>query len=200
MTIKVQEGAIPRLASRPLQNVKWAILHHSGTAEGNVEVFRAYHKSLGWGDVGYHYIITNGDGGPDGELQLGRDILTVGAHCPGRNTDSIGICLVGNFVDGSYATEEQLKTLASLLRNLTLRFDIPIEQIIGHKEAYATDCPGDLRVSEIRAGLRGENGNTELDEAMEALKIKASFNSPHDPYEPLTMGVFALILKRMGLT
>lgn len=138
---------------RSPENIKYIVLHHSGSNAGNVEQFRRQHKAWGWSDVGYHFIITNGNGGPDGEIQAGRDVLLTGAHCYGRrNFDSIGICLVGDFTKGE-PTFKQMAALYDLLSQLVKKYHIPIENINGHKAFCATACPGNLDIQAIRQKL-----------------------------------------------
>jgi len=46
----------------------------------------------GWWDIGYNFLI-----GEDGNAYEGRGWDYVGAHAPGYNTQSIGICILGHF-------------------------------------------------------------------------------------------------------
>ncbi|MGE4413433.1 MAG: peptidoglycan recognition family protein [Candidatus Caldatribacteriota bacterium] len=137
---------------RSVNDIKWIVLHHSGTPSGNVDIFRRYHQSLGWCDVGYHFVITNGNGGPDGEIQEGRPLDMVGAHCKPRNKDSVGIAFVGDF-EKSVPTEKQMKALETLIVKLSDKgIKLPTERIIGHREAgVQTLCPGkNLDMNRIR--------------------------------------------------
>jgi len=146
---------------RSLSDIKWVVIHHSATPSGNVEVFRRYHvENLGYEDVAYHYVITNGNDGPDGEVQEGRPLEKVGAHAYGANRVSVGICLVGNFME-MQPTAKQWDSLINLCRSLMARFGIPASNVIGHKEvpnffnvAYTTECPGNnLPPERIRSAL-----------------------------------------------
>jgi len=112
------------------------VVHHSATSGGSVEAFRRNHKEKGWEDVGYHFVIANGNGGPDGEIQKGRPEKAIGAHAKGRNADSIGVCLVGQ----EQFTAKQKDALVLLLADLCRRYGItPSEKTIqGHHEK----CPG----------------------------------------------------------
>jgi hypothetical protein len=91
------------------------MVHHSGTVVDQnltdyakyVEAIRAYHKSKGWRDIGYHFVIT-----PDGAIHKGR--TGRGAHCKGHN-DTIGICLLGDF-DLQHPTKKQLASLRSITK------------------------------------------------------------------------------------
>ena len=77
-----------------MRNIKEIIIHCSATREGqdiSVDTIRKWHvEGRGWSDIGYHfYIDINGD------IQKGRDIAKIGAHCSGHNRNSIGICYCG---------------------------------------------------------------------------------------------------------
>lgn len=113
------------------------VVHHSATASGNVETFRQYHRSQGWDDVGYHFVITNGTkGDTDGQIQVGRPIEKVGAHAKGRNADSVGVCLVA--IDEF--TGAQKEALVKLLVGLCKKYGISpsTDTIQRHHE----QCPG----------------------------------------------------------
>ena len=118
------------------------IVHHSATENGNVEIFRREHKERidkngqKWPDIGYHFVITNGNDGPDGEIQKGRDIRKQGAHAKGRNADSVGICLVGK----DQFTNKQKKALIQLLADLCQKYKIePSSKTI---QRHHEECPG----------------------------------------------------------
>jgi hypothetical protein len=108
--------------------------------------FDAYHRSLGWGGLSYHYLI------PDtGEIILGRRALDKGAHVLNTNSNNVGI----NFfcTTGHQPTEAQAKSYLWLLANAHTdklppahRTDRDLREadIRGHKfwPGQSTDCPG----------------------------------------------------------
>ena len=99
------------LRARPINTI---IVHHSATRTGDVASFRRYHMDVKqWSDIGYHFVITN-----DAEVQIGRPIALSGAHARGRNTGSIGICLVG----AGKHTQKQLAALWELIKQLELKY------------------------------------------------------------------------------
>lgn len=125
-----------------MRNVNEIILHCSATKEGmdfNINDIRRWHvNGNGWEDVGYHYIIKL-----DGEIQKGRDIEKVGAHCKGRNKHSIGICYIGG-LDGDgkpkdTRTDKQKASMYMLIERLRNRFgNIPV---YGHNKFANKSCP-----------------------------------------------------------
>jgi hypothetical protein len=96
--------------------------------------------------VGYHVIILNdrpfagGERYPlfDGQIQPGRPFEAEGAHCPGRNESSIGVCLVGN---GTY-TPMQLASLWEVQHHLAGKYNYGVDKIEGHCEVQPIGADG----------------------------------------------------------
>lgn len=119
------------------------IIHHTAVSrEKNAAQFDAvnrYHQSLGWGNIGYHFLIE-----PNGKVCAGRRTDEVGAHCKEQsmNYHSIGICLTGNF-DIEKPTPPQIFALRDLLRRLCKEFNIRDCRIWFHTDfAHYKTCPG----------------------------------------------------------
>jgi hypothetical protein len=117
------------------------VVHHSATVGGNVEAIRRFHmtdKDRLYKDIGYHYVITNGDGGTDGEVQVGRPEMLVGSHAPQekRNFRSVGVCLVGE----DAFTDKQKASLIEKLVELCKKYKLEPSKktIVPHHE----QCPG----------------------------------------------------------
>ena len=140
---------------------RYIVIHHSATEDGNADEFDLAHRKRGWDELGYHFVITNGDGGPDGVVQVGPRWRRQkwGAHCGNTpnneyNEHGIGICLVGNFCRRR-PTSAQLASLDRLVRYLADRFEIPPENVIGHRDApnARTACPGRFMCAYIAGPL-----------------------------------------------
>ena len=133
------------------------VIHHSATATGCARVFRALHRGVnGWVDVGYHFIIGNGSMSGDGEIESGRPQWAVGAHARENNTDSTGVCLVGNF-DEDEPTEKQLTSMSELLLDLMDKYGIEEDGVFLHRDVTPcrTRCPGaNLTMEVVRKALR----------------------------------------------
>jgi len=126
---------------------KYLIVHHTGgtdldpladTSQHTFEIVDAYHKSLGWGKIGYHYFIDKA-----GNLTQGRKDGEEGAHTIGYNTQSLGICLAGNF-DVTLPTQQQINTLTKLLNDKVKQYSIPVEKIVPHRCFSSKTCYGKL--------------------------------------------------------
>ena len=127
--------------------LNYIILHHTATSRDTTtfEAIKNNHinkKRLN--DIAYNYLIEG-----DGEYNAGRPEGVCGAHCRARingismNYQSIGVCLTGDFTKEK-PSQEQLQTLRMLLKDIRERYDIPAENILGHKELSPTTCPADL--------------------------------------------------------
>jgi len=121
------------------------VIHHSATHGGNAARFHDYHLyERGWdGGLGYHFVIGNGHGSGDGEVEIGRRWLEQawGVHARGYNVGSIGICLVGNFEDAA-PTEAQMDALVGLVCCLMDLCGLAPGDVRLHGELMATACPG----------------------------------------------------------
>jgi len=150
----------PWAVARP-RRWRYIVIHHSATEDGNASEFDLAHRRRGWDELGYHFVITNGNGGPDGMVQVGSRWRRQkwGAHCgktPNNeyNEYGIGICLVGNFCRHR-PTRAQLASLERLVKYLADRFEIPPENVIGHCDApnAHTACPGRFMCAYISGPL-----------------------------------------------
>ena len=122
------------------------ILHCSATPDGasySWDAIRRYHvEERGWDDIGYHY----GLEWYDDELIImrGRKPWVMGAHCKaaGRNRDSLGVCVVGEF-DSEPPADDVYKAAIQLLTVLCWTFHIPPDSVYGHREFESgKTCPG----------------------------------------------------------
>lgn len=122
------------LQYRPRSRTNAIILHdsHSAPAIINGEDFLCLRgRSMGLLTCGYHFIVDR-----DGQVVECRKHSVMGTHCPGRNHDSIGVCLMGglsaeglpedNILAGQW---KSLRTLVAGIRGLY--GPIPV---IGHSE------------------------------------------------------------------
>ena len=124
-----------------MRTITEIIIHCTATRPNaicTVESIRKYHRSLGWRDIGYHYVIY-----PDGSVHAGRPVEQPGAHTEGHNAHSIGIAYVGGLdADGRPAdtrTEAQSLALLQLVRDFMEEH--PISSIHGHNEFANRACP-----------------------------------------------------------
>ncbi|MFT4785038.1 MAG: hypothetical protein ACI8QD_000133 [Cyclobacteriaceae bacterium] len=182
--------------SRSFHEVRHLIIHHSAgsnSADNFVQVVRdiyLFHTEVnGWSDIGYNYLIAQ-----DGTLFAGRDPgtgqqgLVRGAHFCGANSNTMGICVLGNY-ETTNPGEVALQTLENFLNYQTLTLKLnPISSsrhstgelavIASHQDGCATLCPGiNLynQLSTIRQTTLASNsicvGEQHLDFSIERLLI-----------------------------
>lgn len=126
-----------------MRNVNEIIVHCSATPEGRhvtVDTIRSWHKSRGWSDIGYHYVIYL-----DGSVHEGRDISRIGAHVGGRNTNTIGICYIGGVAKDARTpkdtrTPAQEVAIEGLISSLKAKYPT-ITEVSGHNQYAAKACP-----------------------------------------------------------
>ena len=124
-----------------LDEVKKIIIHHTAGSGGeSVEDIHAYHQRQGWAGIGYHYFIDR-----NGTVYRGRPVWAIGAHAYGYNSDSLGVCLAGNFSD-TVPFLGQLRSLIYLTADLCARSWIDVDAVYGHGYIPGgepdTACPG----------------------------------------------------------
>lgn len=136
--------------------VEEVYMHCSATPWGDVMVFDDWHRNKrGWSMIGYHYVIQNGRPKADvhywsfldGQIEPGRPLDDdpifeedeIGAHVAGRNSVSVGFCLVGR----EEFTPKQLISAKTLSLALLGHFGLGINAFKGHYEDLNTPktCP-----------------------------------------------------------
>ena len=116
---------------QPCQTDRWQYIYirHSRTAAGS-----ALSISQPKGGLGDHFVIGNGDGAVDGEIQIGQRRDTQTSATPPAGASSIdpaciSICLIGDF-DQTRPTPTQLHRLVQLVNTLQARFRVPAQNIM----------------------------------------------------------------------
>ncbi len=132
------------------------IVHHTVTSNydpdpaATVRSIYYYHAvSLGWGDIGYNFLIDR-----DGRIYEGRygGNAVVGGHAYGWNYGSVGVAILGDYSssDMTAASYSALVSLAQWKSNLN-RIDprgndsmngVTLPNYLGHRDVGSTSCPG----------------------------------------------------------
>ncbi|MEX2672887.1 MAG: peptidoglycan recognition family protein [Phycisphaeraceae bacterium] len=136
---------------RDLDEQRWQaiIIHHSGTSAGSASALGSTHQSLGHGGLLYHFVVGNGNGADDGQVQIGYrwNRQAGGPHVPDGpnaawlNQHAIAICLVGDG-DLRSPTARQMDQLVGLVTSLQKRLAIPADRVLLHANVAATTSPG----------------------------------------------------------
>ena len=114
----------------PCNNTAWKYIyiHHSrSTASGTPNIAQPN------GELSDHFVIGNGEGLADGEVQLGQrweEQRSAAAPVRGTQIDPacISICVIGDF-DQSRPTPTQLRRLAQLVNSIQARYRIPLASV-----------------------------------------------------------------------
>ncbi|GAA3372188.1 N-acetylmuramoyl-L-alanine amidase [Streptomyces sannanensis] len=158
-------------------SVKVAFVHH--TASGNDytcaeapsvlrSIYRYHVVSMGWRDIGYNFVVDK-----CGNIYEGRaggvDEPVMGAHTFGFNSNSMGIAVLGTHSSSS-PSQETVDAISELTawklglhggnpegrasltsaggkyaKGAVVKFNV----ISGHKDGYATACPGELLYEQL---------------------------------------------------
>jgi hypothetical protein len=148
---------------------KTLVVHHSVVDEGDdlstlLAIQQLHRQERGWADVAYHYFISK-----EGIVYEGRAVNVRGAHVAGYNTGSVGVCLLGNYMEDT-PSEAMLLSLYSLGAWLAVR--LQLTHVAGHGDFNAeTVCPGGnvtpyigelARQAGLRYGTDGYQGPTPI--------------------------------------
>lgn len=131
-----------------MRNIKYIIVHHSGTEDGKICEFQAIrgwhiHHNC-WIDIGYHFGIERIGKEWNWEVLVGRPLHWVGAHARGHNNNSIGICFVGNYSKVKPSHKMIQIAVRRIIVPLVKTFNVPLENILPHRAVNNTSCPGKM--------------------------------------------------------
>lgn len=144
-TIDYEKNGDLELGNKP----KYLVYHHTASKKLAPEKLNEIHIKNGWGEIGYHYYIRK-----DGTVYKGRPEEAVGAHAIGKNRDSIGICLEGDF-ESERPTNAEIQSLIKLSVDMIIKYNI--ETSMEHKEVYNTLCPGkNFDINKIKGDVADE--------------------------------------------
>lgn len=117
------------------EDIKLLIIHCSDTQNNkniNAKYIHKMHLNFGWDGIGYHKVILR-----NGLIENGRPEYWVGAHVKGKNTISLGVCLIGkdNFTKKQFMS---LEKIIKIWQNI-----YPNSKVVGHSKATETHktCP-----------------------------------------------------------
>lgn len=97
-----------------------------------------------WADIGYNALIC-----PHGRAIEGRGLLTVAAHCPGYNSNGVGVQFM---VGGDDPLPDVMLNRARELYDDLAKLGGPTHKM-GHSDGYPTECPGSEILAWVRRGM-----------------------------------------------
>lgn len=189
------------------------IVHHSAVSyDKNPNQFTAidnYHKSKGWGGIGYNFLIEK-----DGTVKTGRSLTVPGAHTyqQDMNYHSVGICLTGDFdAPASYEhpaelpTDAQCKSLYDLIIRMQSQFNVPDQNVVPHrhfapKPCWGKNLPDDiLSYLKTRLAPKAKEVSSWAKSSVEKAIKKKIATAWNDPQEMVMNRTAAIMLFRAGL-
>jgi N-acetylmuramoyl-L-alanine amidase len=155
-TSRTTWGARAATSSPSYTTVNFLIVHHedgpntSTDWAARVRSIQNYHMNTnGWSDIGYNYLVD-----PNGVPYEGRGggENVIGAHFCGKNGNTMGICMLGNYStvrptnNAEYALKRILAWKAKQrglnVLGTAFHVDRTINRVTGHQAGCATSCPG----------------------------------------------------------
>lgn len=165
------DGSCPEDATPAFTSVTHLIVHHSAGANTSSDwaatvrsIYDFHVFTNGWDDIGYNWLID-----PNGLIYQGRGDNVRGAHFCGNNSNTMGICMLGDYTSILPQTEAVV-ALEDLLAWKSCDVSIEPEgqdlhassgqnlmHISGHRDGCATACPGDTfypTLSTVRTAVK----------------------------------------------
>ncbi|NML55202.1 hypothetical protein HHL19_35245 [Streptomyces sp. R302] len=130
-------------------------IHYDGahqitrTGYAVLRAIEAVHLRKGWAGVGYNFVIDQA-----GTIYEGRGWTLQGAHCPGHNISGIGVQVaIGGDQKPSKAA---LAACRALYEEANRRTGRTLAKR-GHKDGFATACPGEHLYAWVKAGMPADD-------------------------------------------
>ncbi len=143
------------------RTVEKILVHHTVTSTGGNDpaavvraIYRYHAQVLGWGDIGYNYLVDWK--GNIYEGRYGGDNV-VGGHAYGYNYGSLGVAVIGDY-SSQPISEAAYSALVKLLAwkgryidpfGTGFFVDKVVNNIAGHRECNPTACPGDALFAQL---------------------------------------------------
>jgi uncharacterized protein with LGFP repeats len=180
------------------------------------DIYQAHASARGWGDIGYNFLVDRCGTIFEGRLG-GVDRPVIGAHTVGLNRGTTGIAAIGTYTAGVPVPAPLRRSIERIIAwklgltevspsartqlvstNSKSRFpkdtSVNLPTVLGHIEAYETDCPGQALMDllpEFRRGALKLQGKAKLLAARRASRSPGTADRgqggvPGPPMGPVT--------------
>lgn len=127
-------------------------------------VQRHHMTTRGWSDIAYNFLV-----GKSGWIYRGRGWRNQGgATGNGKDRHSLSICLIGNYENTKPTSVQLVAIVQWIITGIEKGHIVPDVRIHGHRDAYATACPGRnvmTHLPRIRSEVR--DGRVAAEETMD---------------------------------
>lgn len=145
MPTKRKDGST-QAGPRSFGDITHISIHHTAVEGGTPEGHARYHVGKGYGSIAYHVHI-KGD-----QIHLANDLLALTWHTGSNNYHTVSVAIEGNFANRDMTEGERNALYASILTLMSV-FNVPVNNVLGHKEyAQPTSCPC-FSMSKVRTDL-----------------------------------------------
>ncbi|MGD6762034.1 peptidoglycan-binding protein [Streptomyces sp. BH097] len=119
--------------------------HITRTGAAIPRAIDAEHQAQGWAGIGYNFVVSQA-----GEIFEGRGWNRQGAHCPNHNVTGFGVQIA---IGGDQEpTEAALAACRALYDEACKKTGRTLARR-GHKDGFATACPGTALYAWVKAGM-----------------------------------------------
>ncbi|MFF8399785.1 peptidoglycan-binding protein [Streptomyces sp. NPDC016172] len=138
-------------ASVPLSARTEFFVHYDGGHEVTragyaiMRAIEAVHVGQGWSGVGYNFVVDQA-----GNIYEGRGWGLVGAHCPDHNRSGIGVQIA---IGGDQEPSAKALAACRVLYEEACRKTGRTLAKRGHRDGFATACPGPKLYAWVKAGM-----------------------------------------------
>ena len=129
-----------------MRTIRQVIVHHTaGPSTETVATIRRYHRTRGFHDIGYHWLVRELYKGGPWVVEAGRPEYQVGAHDADENAESIGIAIAGDYSEVAVPSSAW-DVLVTLVADRCTHYGLEAGDISGHSDhepaSTPTLCPG----------------------------------------------------------
>ncbi|MEV5136240.1 peptidoglycan-binding domain-containing protein [Streptomyces syringium] len=142
--------------------------HIAATGKAVPQAIDRQHHAQGWAGIGYNFVVDQ-----NGQVFEGRGWALQGAHCPNHNVSGIGVQIA---IGGDQEPSAKALSAARALYDEACRKTGRKLAMKGHKDGFATLCPGGKLYAWVRAGMPAD-------------KVPAKPDKPSSKIVPLAAGV-----------
>ncbi|MGI5337634.1 peptidoglycan-binding protein [Streptomyces sp. CA-181903] len=119
--------------------------HVTRTGNAVMHAIEAEHLANGWSGVGYHFVVDQ-----NGAVFEGRGWNLQGAHCPNHNISGIGVQIA---IGGDQEPSAKALAACRALYEEACRKTGRTLAKKGHRDGFATECPGKKLYAWVQAGM-----------------------------------------------